>query len=198
MVTQLGGTEQESDNEFEFISRKTSQITKKVEELDENLRYKECLLHEQLMKSTFLVQNFSPDDIRSSTMRQSWYIAALVEKTDHDAEASEKFPILKSALRELTLSMTDIDYINTSPTSFAFIMACADQPAAMEKAMELFSRINLLACVQVQVALSDSVKGAQNLKKAYDQCSQLFEYSYLLSGRLFLTARALEKLYCDG
>lgn len=198
VVTQLGGTEEEADNEFEFIRRKTHQISEKVLELNANLKHNESLLREQLIKSAFLGQNFSPDDIRSPEMRKSRYIAALVEKVDPDSESLEKFPVLKSALREITLPMPHVDYISTGSTSFALIMSCKDQETAIETAMELFNKINLLASVQVQVALSDSITGIQNLGKTREQCSHLFEYHYLLNDHLFLTSSDLSQVYCDG
>lgn len=198
VVTQLGGTEEEADNEFEFISRKTHQISERVQELNKDLKHNERLLREQLIKSAFLGQNFSPDDIRSPEMRQSCYIASLVEKVDHDSESLETFPILKSALREITMSQSDVDYINTGSKSFALIISCREQTAAMDIAMDLFSKVNLLSCIQVQVALSDSVTGVQNLNKAYEQCCRLFEYRYLLNDHLFLTLSDLSQIYCDG
>lgn len=197
VVTQLGGTAEDTGNEFEFIWRKTSQISEHVEQLDQNLKQNQKILEKQLVGNAFLGQNFHPDAVKEPKLRMQNYIAVWVEKAD-SLEGEDQFALYKTAIHDISAPMEEITFVRTGAESFVLVTCCNDKGKARDMVTELFAKVELLSHVQIQAAISDCIIGIQNLHTAYSQCMKLLEYRRLLNGQLFITADDVESIYYDG
>lgn len=197
VVTQLGGTTKDAGNEFEFIWKKTLQISEHAKELDENLRQNQKLLEKQLVGNAFLGQNFNVNSVHRPQLHKQCYIAVWVEKAD-SLDSSDQFALYKTAIHDISASMEEITFVRTSAESFVLITAASVQAKARDMVTELFAKVELLSHVQIQAAVSDCIVGIQNLHTAYNQCMRLLEYRRLLNGQLFITQADVESIYYDG
>lgn len=197
VVTQLGGTAEDTGNEFEFIWRKTSQISEHVEQLDKNLKQNQKILEKQLVGNAFLGQNFNLDAVKEPKLQMQNYIAVWVEKTG-SLEGEDQFALYKTALHDISVPMEEITFVRTGAESFVLVTCCNDKGKARDMVTELFAKVELLSQIQIQAAVSDCIIGIQNLHTAYSQCMKLLEYRHLLNGRLFITAEDVESIYYDG
>ena len=196
LLTRMGGSLEEDVNEFDYIWKRTSQISQKAHQLDASLSHSQQKLVEQTIKNALLDDNFQEEEL-ALQLGNTVFVVALAEQAEENL-ASDVFEDAKRALKAQMRLSCDQYYLNMGDAGFAMVFHCDDTQKAVQRIQELFAKTGISLQVQLRVALSSPAKGLKNLHMLMEQCNHLMEYRHNLPNQMFIAAEDVAKIYYKG